>query len=142
MIDKNIFRAYDIRGRAMGEDVNITNETAYLLGRGAAAMLLEKGMDQMVLGRDGRLTSQDLHDAFVRGALESGLNIFDTGLATSPLIYFASCLEQYNCACNITASHNPKNDNGFKFVASNAHSIYGDALQDLRKRIEIGRAHV
>ena len=51
MIDKNIFRAYDIRGRAMGEDVNITNETAYLLGRGAAAMLLEKGMDQMVLGK-------------------------------------------------------------------------------------------
>ena len=135
MINKNIFRAYDIRGKAMGENISLDNQTAYLIGKASGTYLVRNGHKNFVLGRDGRLTSPDLHKNFLKGVLESGINVFDVGLATSPYIYFASCLEQFDCACNITASHNPKDDNGFKFVSSNAHSIFGDELQTMYQMI-------
>ncbi len=146
-INPHIFRAYDIRGIATSTEKyptpDLTEETVYLIGKGTATHLIRRyNAKHMAVGRDVRLTGPALQQAFIKGCLECGLNVTDLGLSPSPMIYFASCAHQYpelsafDCATNITASHNPKEYNGIKTVALNAHSICGDELQEIRELIE------
>ena len=136
MVDQNIFRAYDIRGIAMGAAATLTPDVAELIGKAAGTYLLRKGFNQMVVGRDGRVTSPELQKRFIGGALSVGMNVTNIGLAVSPMLYFATCVEGYDCGVNITASHNPKEYNGFKIVGDGAKSICGDELQIIYKMIE------
>ncbi|MFA5821046.1 MAG: phosphomannomutase, partial [Candidatus Gracilibacteria bacterium] len=130
-VDPNIFRAYDIRG------VDLTEQTAYLIGRGTGTYLIEKyKVRNIAVGRDNRLSGEMLMEALVRGLLETGLDVVDIGLSVSPIVYWATCARDFDAAINITASHNPKEYNGFKIVAKNAHSICGDELQEILKIIE------
>jgi len=146
-INPHIFRAYDIRGIADASDsypiADLTEETVYLIGKGTATHLIRHyDSKHMAVGRDIRLSSPSLQKAFIKGCLECGLNVTDIGLSPSPMIYFATCAHQYpelakfDCATNITASHNPKKYNGIKTVALNAHSICGDELQEILQLIE------
>ncbi|MFA4891713.1 MAG: phosphomannomutase, partial [Candidatus Gracilibacteria bacterium] len=152
-INPHIFRAYDIRGIAQvqkGEadsapiPPDLTEETVYLIGK-ATATYLHKNYKSthMAVGRDVRTTSPTLQKAFIKGLLECGLNVTDVGLAPSSMIYFASCFEKYDfdCGANITASHNPKQYNGIKIVAQNAHSICGHELQLIREIVEKNDFH-
>lgn len=149
-INPHIFRAYDIRGIAdpAHKDFDLSPEAAYLIGKATATFLSRKyNSTHMAVGRDVRLTSPELQKSFIKGLLECGLNATDIGLSPSPMIYFATCakatpafanspLKDFNCGANITASHNPKEYNGIKIVADNAHSICGDELQEIRQLIE------
>ncbi len=144
MINPHIFRAYDIRGiadqNAQNIPIDLTDETAYLIGKGAATYLKEKyATRNMVVGGDNRLTTEDLKAGYIRGLTECGINVTDIGLSTSPMLYWAVCGMEFESGTNITASHNPKEYNGLKIVASHAHSICGDELQEVYKIIESGK---
>jgi phosphomannomutase / phosphoglucomutase len=144
-INPNIFRAYDIRGIAVGENGNpaeINEETAYLIGKGAGTYLQKiSDTKSMAVGADVRLTSPALKKAYIRGVTETGIDVTDVGLSISPMIYWSVCAKYppnipFDSATNITASHNPKEYNGFKIVGKNAHSICGEELQEVLKLIQ------
>jgi phosphomannomutase len=126
-----IFKAYDIRGtvpETLGPDV------AHLLGRAFGALVREHGGDAVVVGRDGRLSSPALAEALGQGLLRAGVQVWDLGVCTTPQLYFAT---HTRCphGIQVTGSHNPKHDNGFKMVL-HRQALYGDAVQDLRHRME------
>ena len=139
-MNKNIFRAYDIRGIADpsdGSEPDLTEETVYLIGKGTGTYMQQKyRTTSMAIGRDNRLTGEKLQKAFMKGMADTGVKVTDIGLSISPMAYWASCKNDFDSATNITASHNPKEYNGIKTVAKNAHSICGDELQEILKIIE------
>lgn len=143
MLNPYIFRAYDIRGIATGtanQPADLTDEIAYIIGKGTGTYLQKKyKAKKMVVGADCRLTSRALKDAYMQGLIDTGMHVTDVGLAISPMIYWAVCFYKFNCGANITASHNPKEYNGFKIVSENAHSICGDELQDILQIINSGK---
>lgn len=130
-VNSLIFRAYDIRGIAIGKNPDLTQETMNLIGKGAGTYLQKKYGKKLVVGRDNRITSPKLQKAFIEGLLETGCHVTNIGLSTSPMIYWATCALEFDGGINITASHNPKEYNGIKIVAKNAHSVCGDELQKI-----------
>lgn len=133
-INPHIFRSYDIRGIA-GTD--LTPEGVTLIGKGFGTYIQEKiGGKRVVVGRDCRISSPEYAEKFIEGLISTGCEVINIGLAPSPLTYFASCRLNVDAGVSITASHNPKEYNGFKFVKKNAHSICGDDLQEIRTIIE------
>lgn len=140
-INPAIFRAYDIRGTADPVEnkpqPDLTEESCFLIGQGTATYLSRQyGAKNMIVGRDNRLHSEKLQQAFIKGVLSCGLDVQDAGLTTSPMIYFASCHYGSDSAVNITASHNPKYDNGIKIVQKHAHSVADQELQEILKIIQ------
>lgn len=139
-INPLIFRAYDIRGIAQsliqGEEPDLTAETMYALGQGVGTYMQSAYGKRIVCGKDNRLTSDELHEAFISGLLATGCIVTSAGYATSPMIYYAMCKYEFDGGVNITASHNPKDYNGVKLVAKNAHSVCGDELQKILKIIQ------
>lgn len=139
MILQKIFRAYDIRG-VYPEELNA--ETAKQIGKGFASWLIGRTGNphpKIVVGRDNRLHSEELEKAFIEGLMESGCQVTPLGLSPSPYVYFANTFGQFDACCNITASHNPKEYNGFKLMTRNAHAVFGDQLQEIYQ--EIARGH-
>jgi phosphomannomutase/phosphoglucomutase len=140
-INPLIFRAYDIRGIAQddfGDIVDLTPETMYALGQGVGTYYQKKYGPRLVVGKDNRLSGDSLHEAFISGLLTTGCLITDIGYVTSPMVYFATCVMDVDGGVNITASHNPKQYNGVKLVAKNAHSVCGEELQEILKIIQNG----
>ncbi len=124
----NIFRLYDIRGKYPEEvDENIAYLVGYYFG-----MLCEGG--QVIVGFDGRLSSPSLYNPLVQGIIESGSNPLSVGLVPTPLLYFANKKTSPAGAIIITASHNPKEDNGFKMILD-GESFFGDGIIELRDMI-------
>lgn len=130
-----MFRKYDIRGIAMGEEMDLSKEVVYLIGKATGTYLQRNGHKHMAVGRDGRITSPELQQTFIEGVLSTGLDVTNIGLAVTPMIYFTSCQEKFDCAANITGSHNPKEYNGIKLVGDGAHSICGEELQEIYQMI-------
>ncbi|MBD3360269.1 phosphomannomutase [Candidatus Peregrinibacteria bacterium] len=136
-MNPHIFRAYDIRGIAEGPDADLTEETAYLIGKGTGTYLQKiYNTKYITVGRDNRLSGEKLKNAYIKGLIETGVNVTDVGLSISPMIYWSVCALSFDAGTNITASHNPKEYNGIKIVTKNAHSICGDELQEILKIIE------
>jgi phosphomannomutase/phosphoglucomutase len=137
-----IFRAYDIRGIAIATEKNpnidLTPETVKLIGKGTGTYLQKISGKNIVVGRDNRLHSPDLQKAFIEGLLETGCSVTNIGISPTPFVYYSVCKYNFDGGVNITASHNPKEYNGIKIVAKNAHSICGDELQDILKIIQSG----
>ena len=145
-VPKHIFRAYDIRGLAMGEVVEIDESVAYQIGQAVGTFFLKRERTNLACGRDGRLTSEDLQKAFIDGVLSTGINVVNLGFTTSPMIYYSVCTDKFDCGVNITASHNPKEYNGFKVVDNYAGSVCGAELEELyamieRKEFAVGEGH-
>lgn len=115
----NIFKAYDIRGVYKKE---ITKETAYNLGR-AFVLFLKKEHPKIVVGRDFRASSPQLFNSLKEGIFAEKGILYDIELSTTPMLYFASCFLKTDGGIMITASHNPKEYNGFKIVGKNASPI-------------------
>ena len=117
MIDKSIFRAYDIRGR-VPEQLNANS--IMIIANAIAAKCLTEGVTEIVLGRDGRLSGPDVMHSLSLGLRARGIDIVNVGLVTSPLLYFAAKKINSKSGVMITGSHNPKNYNGFKIVINDS----------------------
>jgi phosphomannomutase len=121
------FKAYDLRGRIPTE---LNEDVAYRVGRGYAQFLLPK---RVVVGRDIRLSSKSLTDALCRGLQESGVDVYDIGICGTEGVYFATFDGGYDGGIMVTASHNPPDYNGMKFVREGSRPISGDnGLQEIR----------
>jgi phosphomannomutase / phosphoglucomutase len=131
-VPAEIFRTYDIRG-VVGR--TLTPDIARAVGRALGSVARERGAPTFALGRDGRLSGPALIDALAEGLLASGADVIDVGMAPTPVVYFAA--HHLNCgSCvAVTGSHNPPDYNGLKMVIG-GNTLYGDEIQDLRKRIE------
>jgi phosphomannomutase len=122
------FKAYDLRGRIPSE---LNPQVAYRVGRAYAEWLKPK---RVVVGRDIRLSSQELCTSLVQGLLDSGVDVFDIGLCGTEGVYFATFAEKMDGGIMVTASHNPPDYNGMKFVRAQARPISGDTgLQEIKK---------
>lgn len=112
-----IFKAYDVRGVYPSE---LDENKAYKIGRAFVEFLKCK---KVIIGRDMRVSSPSLHDSVIKGITESGADVIDIGLCSSPMMNFASATIEADGAMMITASHNPKEYNGFKFFRDHAIPI-------------------
>ncbi len=122
------FKAYDIRG-IYNKDLN--KETAYRVGYFLPQLL---PCDFVVVGRDIRLTSDEIHDNLCKGINDRGVDVWDIGLSTTPMVYFATVYLKAGASVQITASHNPKEYNGMKISRSGAVPVGGDSgLKDLER---------
>ena len=121
-INEGVFKAYDLRGIYPSE---IDEDFAYKLGRGFSTFVLEKNPLAMsvVLGSDMRLSSPALRTEVERGILDSGLNVIDIGLSSTPTFYFAVAYYNYDSGIQVSASHNPKDYNGFKMVLTSGFPV-------------------
>ncbi len=128
------FKAYDIRGRIPDE----LNETlAYQIGQ-AYAGFVRPG--KVVLGRDIRPSSIPLHTALARGLMDSGVEVSDIGLCGTEGVYFATFAQGFDGGIMVTASHNPPDYNGMKFVREGSRPISLDTgLKDMASAIEAGK---
>jgi len=125
------FKAYDYRGRIPSE---INPEVAYRIGRAYAEFLKPK---RVIVGRDIRLSSAELCDALAQGLLDSGVDVYDIGLCGTEGVYFATFAEHMDGGIMVTASHNPPDYNGMKFVRAQSRPISGDTgLKEIRSIAE------
>jgi phosphomannomutase len=115
------FQAYDARGKVPSE---LNTDIAYRVGRAYAAFIKPK---QVAIGRDARLTSDELFEALSNGLMDSGVDVLDLGLCGTEAVYFAAFHLQLDGGIMITASHNPADYNGFKFVKHAARPISADS---------------
>ena len=127
-----IFRAYDIRG-IVGD--TLTPEIVRWIGRAIGAEAYHRGVQTLVVGRDGRHSSPEMVASLVRGLRESGRDVVDIGRAPTPALYFAAEHLETGSGVMVTGSHNPPDYNGLKIVLA-GESLHSDAIQDLRRRIE------
>jgi len=136
-IPLHVFREYDIRGLVKDE---LTPEFAEQLGRGYAQYLLEKDpcAQSIVLGRDHRVSSTGLADAFSRGVRSHGIVVVSIGVVPTPLTYFAAHVLPVDGLCMITGSHNPPEYNGFK-VGIGKSTMAGPEVQELKARVAEAR---
>ena len=131
MQEINCFKPYDIRGRVPDQ---LNEEIAYRVGRAFAEVVKPR---QVVVGHDIRLTSEAIKAAVTRGLLEQGVDVYDIGLCGTEEIYFATSHAGMDGGIAITASHNPKDYNGMKFVREESRPISGDTgLFDIKKLAE------
>lgn len=126
-ISPHIFRQYDVRG-TVGEDLTV--EVATQLGRAYGTALRRQGGQATAVGRDNRLSSPELQDALIEGILSTGVNVLDTGLHPTPVLYFALFSLPVQGGVQVTGSHNPPEMNGFK-IAMGKSTIYGQQIQEL-----------
>jgi phosphomannomutase len=127
------FKAYDLRGRIPTE---LNDDVAYRVGRGYAQFVKP---ERVVVGRDIRLSSAGLTDALCRGLTDSGVDVYDIGICGTEGVYFATFDGGYDGGIMVTASHNPPDYNGMKFVRDQSKPISGDnGLQDIRAFAELG----
>lgn len=133
-VNPQIFREYDIRG-VVGKD--LTPDVVRLLGQAYGTYMVEKGRKDLTVGRDCRLSSDDFRDALVEGILSTGCNVTDIGVCPTPVFYFSLFYLNKEGGMMITASHNPAEFNGFKVSVGN-QTIFGEELQNLRRRLEMG----
>jgi phosphomannomutase len=129
-----ILREYDIRG-IVGNTLNEAD--AYALGRSYAALAREEGARRIAVGRDGRTHSGMLEAALIRGLTEGGIDVQQTGMGPSPMLYFATHYLDVDGGIQITGSHNPADYNGFKMLLK-GRSVFGQEIQALGKRAASG----
>ena len=128
------FKAYDIRGRIPSE---LNEDLAYRIGQSYAAFVRPR---KIAVGRDIRATSATLSAALIRGLNDSGVNVADIGLCGTEGVYFATFAEALDGGIMVTASHNPPDYNGMKFVREGSRPISADTgLKDMQALIEEAR---
>jgi phosphomannomutase len=128
------FKAYDLRGRIPDE---LNEDVAYRVGRAYAEFVKPR---KVIVGRDIRLSSELLGKALEQGLLDSGVDVHDIGLCGTEVVYFATFAREMDGGIMVTASHNPPDYNGMKFVREGSRPISGDTgLVDIRALAETGQ---
>ena len=127
-VNQLMFREYDIRG-VYGIDID--EEVSYLIGRAFGTKLKEFGLNKTIVGYDNRKSSPIIEKNVVKGIVECGIDVVRLGLVTTPMYYYAWDFLNIKCGMMITASHNPKDDNGFKFSYNGIHNAYGAQVREL-----------
>lgn len=128
-IPSHVFRGYDLRG-LVGSELNIKN--VEILGKAYATYLLKRRIYDCVVGYDCRLSSPSFRDALVKGLTESGITVYDIGITLSQICYFAQYYFRTRGMVMITASHNPKEYNGFKFGTGYSETMLTDDIIQFR----------
>ena len=123
-IDKNIFRAYDIRGVV---ETALTPEVVTLVGQ-ALGTLYPKSQT-VVIGRDGRLSSALLAERLCQGFQASGRDVVDIGEVPTPVLYYATYKLNTGAGVMVTGSHNPPEYNGLKIVMD-GKTLHGDDIRE------------
>ena len=134
MMNPFIFREYDIRGVA---DRDFPNDIVYQLGRAVGTYFVQRGVQNVSLGRDCRLSSPRLHQRISRGLLDCGCNVIDLAIIPTPLLYFSLFNLDVDAGVMVTGSHNPPGENGFK-IALGKSTIFGEEIHKIRQIMETG----
>ena len=132
MVNKYIFREYDIRGKVVDD---FPPHVVTLLGRGFGTFVKRNGFREIALSGDIRLTTPDLMEQFKEGVLATGTDVINLGLLPTPTNYYSMFKLGVGGAVQITGSHNPPEFNGFK-MSMDRKAVYGDSIQTLRKFID------
>ena len=135
-LNSSILREYDIRG-VVGDTLNVADVEA--IGRAFGTLVRERtgSVAKVAVGYDGRLSSPDLSTSLCNGLASSGVDIVNVGVGPTPMLYFATYRLEADAGMMITGSHNPPEFNGIK-VMLQGKSFFGDAIQDLGKRVAEG----
>ncbi len=136
MIDPHIFRAYDIRGKAHSQ---LSADASRKIGQAFGTVLwrtYKKDHPVVIVGRDARTHGPELENALIEGLMSAGCRVLTIGQTPSPVNYFTICHHGTDGGVQVTASHNPKEDNGLKLQIRDAEAYSGDDLQRLREQIE------
>ena len=135
-ISKSIFRDYDIRGIYPDQ---INESVIQKIAKAISLKCFNEGVSEICVARDGRLSGKELLSALESSLSENGINVINTGVATTPLLYFAAKKSKFKSGVMITGSHNPKNYNGIKLIINDVPvsgvEIYNliDQNQDVSK---------
>ena len=128
------FHAYDIRGVY---NVDFDKEVAYKVGYFLPELL---SADKVLVGRDGRVSSPEIHEYLIKGITDAGADVYDIGLSTTPMVYFGTANYGFKASVQITASHNPAKYNGLKVSRENALPVgFDTGLGQIQEWIESGR---
>lgn len=130
-ISADIFREYDVRGRV---DKDFDAGVVYALGLAIGSEAYARGEQNVVVARDGRLSSPELHKSLKQGLVDSGRDVIDLGMVPTPLLYFATHKLDTHSGVMLTGSHNPSNHNGLKIVLA-GETLHGEYVKALYTRI-------
>ena len=122
---KEIFKAYDIRGKFPDE---INRDVAYTIGKAYGTRLLSIGKNKCIVGYDNRESSIELSLSLSLGILSTGVDVINLGLVTTPMAIYSKEVLKIPSYVMVTASHNPKDDNGFKFSFDESGNVKGDDI--------------
>lgn len=132
-LPEGFFRTYDIRGD-VGDD-GIREDVAYAIGLAVGSMAQDLNVNEIIVGRDGRLSGPALKSAIITGLRETGCQVVDIGVVSTPMLYFATNRLSTNTGVMVTASHNPRDHNGFKVVLD-GQTLSTQGVQDILQRIK------
>ena len=135
ILDKTIFREYDIRGIA-GE--SITEDVVERIGKAYGSMIAEAGGTEVSVGYDCRKSSPSFRDALCQGINSTGVDVIDIGMVTTPMVYFSTFASGVDGGVMVTASHNPSQYNGLKLCVGQ-NSLFGEGIQEIRRSVEKGK---
>jgi len=136
IIPDHVYRGYDLRG-VVGADLN--EARVENLGKAYATWLLQRRIFDCVVGFDSRLSSPSFRDSMVKGLTESGITVYDIGITLSQLCYFAQYYFRTRGMVMITASHNPKQFNGFKFGVGFSETMLTEDIIEFRELAKSGK---
>tara|TARA_Y100001960_G_scaffold315892_1_gene382065 strand:+ start:756 stop:2120 length:1365 start_codon:yes stop_codon:yes gene_type:complete len=132
MVNKYIFREYDIRGKVVDDfPPKVVNQ----LGKGFGTFVKRSGFQEIALSGDIRLTTPKLMEEFKNGVLSTGVDVINLGILPTPANYYSMFKLEVGGAVQITGSHNPPEFNGFK-MSLDRKAVYGKDIQTLRKYID------
>ncbi len=134
-IPDHVFRGYDLRG-LVGTELN--DEAVSLLGKGYATWLLERRIYDCVVGYDCRLSSPHFRDIMAKELTDAGITVYDIGMTLSQIAYFACYYFRTRGMIMITASHNPKEYNGFKFGTGYSETMLTEDIVEFRELVKRG----
>jgi phosphomannomutase/phosphoglucomutase len=134
MINPAIFREYDIRGIA---EIDLNDENVELLGLGLGTYYRRISQNRVIVGGDVRLSTPRIRERIIKSLQKTGCDVIDIGQVPTPVLYFSLFHYDIPNGIMVTASHNPKEFNGFK-VCAHKTAIYGDEIQKIRRLIESG----
>lgn len=136
-VNPKIFREYDIRGE-VGKDFD--SSFARELGKAFAVFVKKRlGRDDLTIGvgRDCRLTGPEISEALIEGLCDGGVNVVSSGMGATPQLYYTVFSRDLDGGIQVTASHNPAPDNGFKLMAGK-HTMSGNDIQELKQILDSG----
>ncbi len=134
-MNESIFREYDIRGLVPQE---LDTETVRKIAKGFGTLLGSKGLKRIAVGGDVRLHTNEIKDVFIEAINQTGIDVIDIGQVTTPVCYFSPFHLEIDGFVMITASHNPKEYNGFK-LGMGKTTLFGSEIQEVRSIAAAGK---